>query len=45
MIFIPAVQSVIGEILDPEVPFTEDPSDPASCRHCPYSQGLCRAAG
>ncbi|MEF3168276.1 MAG: PD-(D/E)XK nuclease family protein [Deltaproteobacteria bacterium] len=45
MIFIPAVQSVIGEILDPEVPFIEDPSDPGSCRNCPYSQGLCRAAG
>ncbi len=44
-IFIPAVRSVIEEILSPEVPFAEDPSDPSLCRNCPYSLCLCRAAG
>ncbi|MGB9713158.1 MAG: PD-(D/E)XK nuclease family protein [Dissulfurimicrobium hydrothermale] len=43
-LYLPALKSIVSEILDPETSFEPDPSDPAQCRSCPYSTGLCRAA-
>jgi hypothetical protein len=42
-IYVPAFKTIIKEILDPEIPFTYDPSDFAGCRTCPYFRRLCKA--
>jgi ATP-dependent helicase/nuclease subunit B len=41
-IYVPALKTIIREILNPEIPFTHDPSDFANCRTCPYIRRLCK---
>lgn len=41
--YIPAIKSLISEILDPKTPFSPDPSDPSYCGFCLYRHGLCKA--
>ncbi len=40
-VFEPALNFVMGEILDPELVFTPDPLDPKACSDCPFAT-LCR---
>jgi len=41
-IYVPALKTIIREILNPEIPFSHDPFDFANCRTCPYIRRLCR---
>jgi ATP-dependent helicase/nuclease subunit B len=41
-IYVPALKTIIEEILDPESPFAHDSSDSGCCRTCPYGRRLCR---
>ncbi|MBW1933581.1 MAG: PD-(D/E)XK nuclease family protein, partial [Deltaproteobacteria bacterium] len=41
-IYVPALKTIIEEILNPETPFAHDPSDFGYCRTCPYSKRLCK---
>jgi hypothetical protein len=41
-IYVPALKTIIEEILDTETPFAHDPSDFGYCRTCPYSRRLCK---
>ena len=40
--YVPALKTLINEILDPAIPFTPDLSDLSYCRSCPYRRHLCR---
>ncbi|MGQ9745271.1 MAG: PD-(D/E)XK nuclease family protein [Dissulfurimicrobium sp.] len=42
--YIPALKSLISEIIDPDTPFSADSSDSSYCGFCPYRHGLCKAA-
>jgi ATP-dependent helicase/nuclease subunit B len=43
-VFLPALDAVAAEILDPEVPFAPRPAKPHLCDNCPFFT-LCRRAG
>lgn len=39
-VYLPVIRRVLGEILDPLIPFEPDPSEPRACAACPFG-GLC----
>jgi hypothetical protein len=43
-VFLPALDAVAAEILDPRVPFSADPVQPSLCRRCSYAS-ICRKTG
>ncbi|MEW5764111.1 MAG: PD-(D/E)XK nuclease family protein [Acidobacteriota bacterium] len=35
-VYLPVIRRILGEILDPSVPFEPDPSEPRACAACPF---------
>ena len=40
-VFLPSLKNLIAEMLDPEVPFVHEDSNPDTCKYCPFL-ALCR---
>lgn len=36
-LYLPVIRRILGEILDPSLPFEPDPSEPRACATCPFS--------
>ena len=43
-VFIPSLKFLLQELLNPNIPFEPDVSEPEYCSSCPYSQNVCTLA-